>query len=182
MSKARNYREWSTIDKGDWGRGMWTDEPDKVQWIDEATGLDCLLHRGPGGHWCGYVGVGPDHPWHGLDYGQCVMGEGCDAPEEERWYCDHRPDSILDVHGGITFASACADTDDESTGICHIAEPGRPDHVWWFGFDCAHSGDLSPKYDSEYGRLSSYSTYKGRGYVETEVRRLAQQLAARATP
>src|SRR5437868_4216905 len=35
------------------GPGPWWDEPDKVQWIDPATDLDCLAVRGPFGAWCG---------------------------------------------------------------------------------------------------------------------------------
>jgi hypothetical protein len=47
-------REYRTIDKSAWGPGPWTDEPDKVQWTDTATGLPCLAKRNPrGGHWCG---------------------------------------------------------------------------------------------------------------------------------
>ena len=59
--------------------------------------------------------------------------------------------------------------------ICHLPEPGEPDHVWWFGFDCAHSGDVSPGYD---GYLRDHGTYKPIGYVERECARLAEQLAA----
>lgn len=31
-------REWRTAEKAEWGPGPWQDEPDKAQWIDEATG------------------------------------------------------------------------------------------------------------------------------------------------
>src|SRR5690606_18441494 len=159
-----------------WGDGPWQDEPDKKQWQDEATGLPCLAVRDPGGHWCGYVGVAPDHPWHGKDYDSCGM---------------------LEAHGGITFASGCADQSEgrwrqmrglaeeyrreartyprgaaaqwltewlpvlndypawrehvAATSVCHVADAGEPDHVWWFGFDCAHCDDLSPKYSRDYG-------------------------------
>ena len=166
-----NYREWTTVDKSEWGPGPWNDEPDKVQWIDEETDLDCLLHRGPGGHWCGYVGVGPDHPWHGIGYSQCVEPETCG----EEWHYECTPDGRLSAHGGITFAAPCADTEDESRGVCHIAGPGRPDPVWWFGFDCAHAGDKSPRWGSGIG----YERYRDRSYVENEVRSLAKQLASR---
>ena len=77
--------EYRTIDKAVWGDGPWQGEPDKKQWQDAETGLACLAVRGPGGHWCGYVGVAPGHPWHGQDY-------------------DH-PNA--DVHGGLTFAASC---------------------------------------------------------------------------
>ena len=55
-------------DRGTWPAGPWTDEPDKVVWVDEATGLDCMARRGGGGAWCGYVGLKADHPWHGKGY------------------------------------------------------------------------------------------------------------------
>lgn len=32
-------RSYTTIDKADWGEGPWQTEPDKIQWVDEATGL-----------------------------------------------------------------------------------------------------------------------------------------------
>lgn len=49
--------EYRTADKSQWGEGPWTAEPDKRQWRDEATGLPCLIVRGPHGAFCGYVGV-----------------------------------------------------------------------------------------------------------------------------
>lgn len=153
-------REWTRtdIDKSGWGEGPWQSEPDKVQWVDEATGLDCLIHRQPrSGHLCGYVGVGPDHPWHGLNYEKVGA----------------------DVHGGLTFSAACAESEDPSRGICHVAEPGRPEHVWWFGFDCAHGGDWSPSYASYANPIFARNdeAYRDRGYVETEIRQLARQIA-----
>ena len=52
------------IDRSDWLPGPWDDEPDRVEWRDEATGLPCLLRRGSPfiGVWCGYVALPPDHP------------------------------------------------------------------------------------------------------------------------
>jgi hypothetical protein len=41
------------VDKSWWPRGPWDDEPDKVQWPDEATGLPCMVKRGPVGSFCG---------------------------------------------------------------------------------------------------------------------------------
>jgi len=148
-------REYRTVDKSGWRRGPWDAEPDKAQWIDPATGLDCLLVRN-GGALCGYVGLPPEHPWHGEDY--------CNVP--------------VDVHGGLTFAAACADTDDESRHICHVPQPGRPHDVWWFGFDCAHGGDLDPRperYDFDFDWPSEYRDV---AYVQSECVRLAKQLAA----
>lgn len=163
MAEIVTERAYHTVDKTGWGDGAWNDEPDKVQWIDEATDLDCLAVRGPGGHWCGYVGLPPGHPCHGLDYDKVrvpVPGADLDWP---------------DAHGGLTFASACSDRDDETTGICHVPLPGRPADVWWLGFDCAHLGDLSPAHRA--GPSWSDESYKTLGYVRDVTAKLAHQLA-----
>lgn len=69
----------------------------------------------------------------------------------------------------------------EAEGICHVPEPGEPE-MWWLGFDCAHSGDVSPgniKFYEErgLGRLSIHETYKPLSYVKAECAKLARQLA-----
>lgn len=153
-------RAWTTVDKTGWGPGPWDEEPDKVHWVDAATDLDCLMVRNRhSGNWCGYVAVTEGHPLFGVDYQE--------APS-------------FDVHGGLTYANFCMEGDDESVGVCHVPLPGRPDHVWWFGFDCAHSCDLRPAAemrDRAHGWPSMGGTYRDRSYVEGEVRSLAKQLA-----
>lgn len=219
--ETKEYRGF--VDKSEWPRGEWDDEPDKVQWRDDATGLPCLIVRGPHGAFCGYVGVSDRHPWHGKGYGSCVAPSCTDRTEERGW-CDHTPESMLKTHGGITFASGChhgtregwektvaalpkweaesrqfprgdaarrlkinlpfKDNFDgwmerqQAVGICHIPAPGEPDNVWWFGFDCAHSGDLAPAYDSLNGYDSSYCDLE---YVRREVTSLAAQLSRHAS-
>ena len=158
--------EYRTCDKTDWGEGPWLTEPDKVQWQDPATGLPCLIVRNTEvtGALCGYVGVPEGHPFFQKGYD--------DVPVE--------------VHGGLTFAAFCRDTEFADRGICHMVEPGEPDHVWWLGFDCSHAGDRSPRIDRLLRSLGSdrtwadYETYKDLAYVKAEVTALAQQLAARA--
>lgn len=164
-------RTYTTVNKSDWGPGAWQDEPDKIQWIDEATGLDCLIHRSPLGALCGYVGVPPGHPSHGLDYDAVTVGPG-----EDGYYPD--------VHGGLTYAGPCAETDDESVGICHVPGPGRPADVWWLGFDCGHSCDVVPvMLKTERARGWPHiawpggESYKTVAYVRAEVAKLAGQLA-----
>lgn len=152
-------KEYRTVDKTTWQPGAWQDEPDKMQWPDPTTGLPCLIVRGPSGALCGYVGVPEGHQYFGKEYD--------DVPVE--------------AHGGLTFASACAATDDETQHICHVPDPGEPDHVWWLGFDCAHSGDLCPKYLKQFGGPfgpSEWESYKDLAYVKNEVTNLARQLAA----
>lgn len=190
---------WTNADKDEWGVGEWTREPDKVQWKDAATGLDCLILRGPIGALCGYVGVQASHPWHGIEYNWCSRPEATQRgvrPEDkgeqyslysddpksfyrrhiiknrscDKEWCDHRPESLCDVHGGLTFSGACHETDDPGKGICHVsASP-----VWWFGFDCSHSGDESPGMPTRFRD----GWYKGVWYVRRQVEKLAQQIAA----
>ena len=188
--------------------GPWKDEPDYQHWVDEKTGLDCLIVRQPsGGHLCGYVGIPKNHPLYGIGYGDCTLPEARKPNAEELaehlaqsmafniehlkytperaeqatdfltkyWkerkrckeeYCQHTPEYILSAHGGITYSAECNDR------ICHKTDDG--DHVWWFGFDCAHSGDKSPGYDKlSYSRVGVYRTVH---YVENECRSLARQL------
>ncbi len=128
-------RSYTTIDKSDWGPGPWQDEPDKAQWKDDATGLPCLAVRNRVGSLCGYVGVSEGHPAFGKHYDEVRVAKR--DPDDE-W--SNRPD----VHGGLTYSAPCQPSDDESTGICHIPTPGEPDHIWWLGFDCAHSNDIAP--------------------------------------
>lgn len=152
--------EYTTIDreKLGWAPGPWDGEPDKVQWQDEETGLPCLAVRHPSsGHWCGYVGVAETHPLYQVD---CSMGEHC-----------------FDVHGGITFGDMCSPGEDESKGVCHLPDEGEPDHVWWHGFDCHHSGDSSPGYDLHWDG----TCYRPLSYIKSECKSLAQQLKSLET-
>lgn len=157
-------KEWTTIDRKDWHAGPWDSEPDKVQWPDITTGLPCLAvrHRSSG-HWCGYVGVAVGHIAHGKHE------DSIRIVDDESQY--------IDIHGGLTFSGACREMTSEGVGICHIPAPGESDDVWWFGFDCAHSGDCSPM-DTINMRDGSYRTI---AYVKAECKRLAAQLVGPLT-
>jgi hypothetical protein len=114
MSESNEY----AVDRSEWSGGPWDLETDdKVVWVDQETGLDCMMIRNGMGAWCGYVGLPPEHPDHGKDYME-VWG--------------------YDVQGGLTYSESC------SGNVCHVPEEGRPHDVWWLGFDCSHSGDASP--------------------------------------
>lgn len=173
MTTTTFDRSYVTVDKTAWGPGPWQDEPDKAQWIDPATGLDCLIVRSPAsGALCGYVGVPPDHPWHSAEYGECRQSCG------KKTFCDHSPEALLDVHGGVTFTGGCDHSDDESKGICHIPASGRAEDIWWFGFDCAHSEDVMPAFNAR--SHFPESTYRQADYVQAECAYLARQLQALA--
>lgn len=153
-------KQWSWIDKSDWGSGPWQDEPDKVQWTDPVTGLPCIARRNEGfGNWCGYVGVPPEHPDFEQEY----------------------DDLDVSVHGGLTYAAMC--DGDEERGICHVPGPGEPE-AWWFGFDCAHHMDIVPALEARSPNWKAFTAmsaaeYRTLGYVQSECSVLAFQLAAR---
>jgi hypothetical protein len=153
--------EYTYVDRSKWhpaAQELCAGEPDKIQFLDEATGMPCLIVRGGSGAWCGYVGVSPGHPLYEKEY--------------------HEANNI-DCHGGLTFDGFCHENP-ENHGICHLVETGEEAKVWWLGFDCAHSCDLTPKYDfdengqSRYG--DGYSSYRDVRYVKHEVTKLAAQL------
>jgi hypothetical protein len=93
----------------------------------------------------------------------------------------------------LTYADKC------DGPVCHEPKSGEPDNVWWLGFDCAHSFDVSPKMETDnpgFGLLTEFydaifqhdpkehqptrRTYKTIGYVRTETMQLAEQLAGMA--
>jgi hypothetical protein len=146
--------------------GIWDSEPDKIQLIDVATDLDCLAVRADGtGAWCGYVGVPPGHPWHGMD--------AADVPAS--------------VHGGLTYSAPCAGGHGgDDYAVCHTPEPGRPDNVWWVGFDCGHGLDVWPAHlaMSFYADMVAElgATYRPLGYVMAQILDLAGQAHSAARP
>jgi len=70
-------------------------------------------------------------------------------------------DLALRVHGGITWADN------------HVPM-NKPDGLWWFGFDCAHAGDLCPSME-EHTQFPG-NVYRNQSYVVSEVQSLAAQL------
>jgi len=174
-------KTYATIDKTGWPEGPWKNEPDKKQWTDKATGLPCMLIRsGRSGHLCGYVGVHAGHPLFGLSE-STTLALGAEDAESE----GSNPLWDISVHGGVTFTDFCHPGGDEASQICHVVEPGEDDKAWWFGFDCAHSGDVShfaptfrrdgTQYDNS--EIFGMGTYRTVMYVEKECKRLAKQLA-----
>ena len=167
--------EYRFIDKTTWGPGPWQQEPDKIQGVDDATGLPVLAVRHPrSGHWCGYVGVPEGHPVFGLDY------DAADAlgPEHD----DGGWRGFL-VHGGLTFADTCQDDPEaKEHGICHIPQPGESDRVWWLGFDMCHAWDRSPGREAMLrslgmpNALQGTQKYQTLEYVQEECTKLARQL------
>jgi hypothetical protein len=151
----------------------WETEPTEKSF--DHAGCKCQMRRGPGLHWCGYVGIPDTHPMHGKGSGEPLpileqafqermkqpIGESPSFAVLLAMIGDEpKPTAelVLNVHGGITYTENHAPRQD-------------PDGFWWFGFDCAHAGDLSPKY-GDFGD----GVYRDMAYVEAECRSLAEQL------
>lgn len=179
------------LPKSEWGPGPWQDEPDRLDWTDEATGLPCRIIRAEvTGALCGYVGVRDGHPWYGLPYNELVIQPRDFAQRkfDDRVgaidvlinsFRDDKDDGrisismALEVHGGCTFAEFWEEPD-----------------LWWFGFDTAHAGDLCPAMNAlmrlisrerpDLGlpmrELRDYETYRTLDYVRVECAGLARQL------
>ena len=132
------------VDKSRWPDGPWMYEPDQENWTDAETGLSCVILRHPDlGHLCGYVGVPKDHPAHGKDYDDDLLSEAHEV-----------------VHWGLTYSAPS------------LPEDGIEDR-WLFGFDCAHSCDLSPG-NSLFDHIGE--TYRDMHFVREHCRRLAGAL------
>lgn len=157
----------------EWGEGPWNWEEDHAVWVDEPTDLDCMIHRNGVGALCGYVGVPPSHPLHGMVY-------------------DH-VDHLVEAHGGLTYANSCEGPP------CHVPAEGREHDIWWFGFDCAHFQDVAPGMEADLRKLREKypehalpwlplafdddpfpKMYRNWHYVLAEVTSLAVQLKALA--
>lgn len=154
----------------------WENEPDFLD--GEHAGLKTALRRGPVGAWCGYVGVPKGHPLFEVGYSSRIKS----PPKEliERKIDIDKIGAInllyamsmditkacpltllLDVHGGLTYARN------------HFPKR-EPDGLWWFGFDCAHAGDLVP---SEHCINHPSDVYRDIEYAKKECESLAEQLA-----
>jgi hypothetical protein len=136
------------INRLNWAPGPWDEEPDRLEWRT-GVGYPGLIVRGQLGALCGYAGLPPGHPCHGIGYE--------DVPS-------------IEVHGGLTYGDACQGP------VCHVPSPGEPDDVWWLGFDCAHYLDCVPGMTPMYMRSDRGLVYRDVEYVRNEVEALARQL------
>ena len=130
----------------------WENEPDELRWVDEKTGMDCLILRHPSlKHLCGYVRV----PF--------IVQPGCSWCNCRHTTPNGKILGEIRVHGGITF-------DGKFEHLKDLSIDG-----FWYGFDCAHSGDFSPG-TLKYGFVPN-ETYRNIAYVKAECEKLAEQLS-----
>ena len=95
----------------------------------------------------GYVVIPENHLFK-IDYNSSYCGHsGC---------YEHTPESIIDVHGGLTYSGDIEFSDGEH---------------YCLGFDTAHSGDV---WTFEY--IEKHAEYRNMEYVENECKRMIDQL------
>lgn len=125
----------------------WETEPDSLDFVSD--GLPCAMRRGPLGQWCGYVGIGPDHPWFGLTHNTIikptpdmlenrslddmgVMDVFCQGLSGRDPTQEIEIALALRVHGSITWSGELPGGDEFMQ------------QLFWYGFDCGHAFDLVP--------------------------------------
>jgi hypothetical protein len=148
-----------------WGDGPWQNEPNRVDF--RYRGFPCMILRSDvTGALCGYLGVGPSHPWYQASY-----------DDVDVW-----------VHGGLTYGNFC------QGDLCHVPLPEDPFvNPWWLGFDCSHAWDLAPAMRAllrrtRAGRMlsdrsvgMSWEVYRDVAYVTRQIKLLAIQARRAAT-
>ena len=142
---------YGIVRRAGWRKGLWDDElEDQVYWIDPETKLDCLALRNEFGEWCGYVGV----PFTSKYYGE-----------------DKNGIELIGIHFEITYA-------DSSSGDefrIRTFLKGRPEVVWWIGFD---SGGLSSDCPARKPlRMNKWKpVYRDLNFIRPRITELAEEL------
>ena len=157
----------------------WNHEPNVLLWI--GRGLPCAIARGPFGALCGYVGVLTDHPLHGVAYqyadrieGVCVHG-GLTFSDHYCPSCYWNAEIVLDEDGrrAIVSRSDLSEEDEEDQELSAVDE-----RLWWFGFDCAHRGDMTP--GASRASRDKNRLYRDLAYVREHCGNFAEVLACMA--
>ena len=141
-----------------WRKGPWDNEPeDRIYWIDPKTRLDCLAMRNEFGEWCGYVGV----------------------PRANKFYGENKNGTLLMgtyAPGEITYADSSSEDDIRIRSFLK----GRPEIVWWIGFDTGGLNNDCPARDPISERRMGVNwkpVYKDLNFVRKNITKLAEELA-----
>ena len=144
-----------------------------------AYGLPVFACRNAMKAWCGYVGVPAHSPLFNLSYGDDVLIDPSKVPiggqspitlltvafAEEKKVQSLPLDAVIDCPGGLTYARG--------------PHWKSPDGYWWFGFDCSHYNDLTPKgfFDNRREHFNLGGTYRTFPFVKSALYCLASQLS-----
>lgn len=175
----------------------WETEPTELHF--EAHGLKCIAYREHShGAWRGYVGVPASSPLYGIGYADVIPYP--DTWKEQAVNLDQvdilqlfltalDPDAVPAAHAPLTIVFP------SHRGLSFAGHIEDFPELWFFGFDCAHAGDLVPEFEEVYARLarelpdipgwpSLHGTprqpreYRTLEYVKGVCERLAQRLTA----
>ena len=193
------------IDRTGWPSGGWDHEPDRATWRHDETGAACTLRRGPLGAWCGYVGMGPNHPAAGIDYdnidvsvhGGLTYGAYCHPIAEDEWiryrlYREKWLTNSLIYPDGDDARYLREDRKGDTSTLIGFREWMRvhmlchddcPHGLWWVGFDTSHAWDTVPglikhyeKYEILHPRTRDGQRYWTFQMMLDETNRLAHEL------
>ena len=118
---------------------------------------------------CGYVGVSPLSPFHRLEYYEdnILLSDIYQSTLQKNSGTTNFPiaiDHVIEVHGGITYSGSLA-----------YLEPKAYRGHWWFGFDCAHAGDMVYRANASTTLAVSVRTLN---FVIEQSEKVADQLGA----
>lgn len=154
-------------------------------WITKA-GFRAVVILGKRGSRCGYVGLPKEHRLYGASYSEPhpALSFPSDEPVGKRGIisliCASKesasPDIVFDVHGSLTYSGG---------GDKYPVKS----NLWWFGYDCSHSGDApSEEYcdsqrkkypDKPFMWSGQDGVHRTLEYCESECESLAQQMIDR---
>lgn len=136
------------------------ERPDDVLASGHHSGHEWMVVHNGRGYRCGYVKVGPGHPWFGKGWDDDVV-------------------DAIGVHGGVSFAEIDV----------HCGK-GGPDDGYWIGFDCNHAGDAAdPSLPGACPRMIEFEqgfgipyAVRSQEYVEGQCRSLCEQAHDASVP
>lgn len=126
-------------------------------------------------YWCGYVGVDKSNFLYKKGYSEQIELTEEMKSQKYEWSMSFFLDAlkggytaslatVANVHGGLTYAN---------DGI--YLQPEKD--LWWFGFDCGHSGDISSVNEEYNDPIFHEDIYRDKKYVIEETKKLAEFLS-----
>ena len=144
------------VRRAGWRKGPWDDEPeDRAYWIDPKTRLDCLALRNEVGQWCGYVGVPFASKYYGVDKNGI---------------------ELIGIPNEVTYADSSSGDDARIRSFLK----GRPEIVWWIGFDTGGMSSDCPAHkprDQKKFGIAWQPVYKDLNFIRPIITELAEELA-----
>jgi hypothetical protein len=109
--------------------GPWRNEGHYLEF--KYTGIQCVLFRHPEMlHFCGLIGVEPNHPWYGV-------------------HISKLPTRNMRLHGGLVYAGF----EPLFVRLEHLG------NLYWLGFTCESAGDEVPRM-LEFSQRNPEATYR----------------------